>query len=104
MIDNAVWVSKIVMGLVAVWLVYTSVLHDTANRFAQGVMLFLFIIFLTGAEMSIGAEQPWTYLALSGTEQDWSKAFFGGVMMLMLPAILLAVGGKDLAKIIDNKS
>lgn len=104
MIDQAVWISKIVMAFVAVWFVYTSVREDKANRFAQGVTLFLFALFLTGAEMITDAEQPWTYLVLTGTEQEWSKAFFGGVIMLMLPAIMLAVGGKDLAKIIGHKS
>lgn len=104
MIDNAVWVSKIVMAFVAVWLIYVSANEGKEDRFAPGVMLLLFALFLTGAEMITDAEQPWTYLFLAGTEQDWSKAFFGGVMMLMLPAILLAVCGKDLAKIIDNKS
>jgi len=104
MIDNAAWVSKIVMGFVAVWLVYTSVREDKANRFAQGVTLFLLALFLTGVEMSIGVDEPWAYLILTGTEQEWSKAFFGGVMMLMIPEILLVVGGKELANLLENKS
>jgi hypothetical protein len=104
MLDYTVYISKIVMAVVASWLVYTSVRDEKTNRFTNGVTLFLFILFLSGAEMSTGAEKPWTYLVLTGTEQEWTNAFFGGVMILILPAILLAVGGKNQAWKLKDKS
>ena len=104
MIDNAFWVATICLAIIGICLIYASATKGKANRFAPGVTLFLLALFMTGAEMVTGSEAPWAYLVLSGSETDWSKAFFGGVMLLMLPIILLAVGGKDLAKLIDQKS
>jgi len=103
MIDNAFLITKIVFGVIGVFLVYSGREGGKLDRLVGGVMLFLVAGFMTGAEMVTDSEQPWAYLILTGSEQDWSTAFFGGTTILILPVLLLAVGGKNLAKIIEQK-
>lgn len=99
MIDNVFWLVKISLGVIGIWLFYSSTKPGKPHHFFSGVTLLLLALFMTGTEMITYSEAPWAYLILSGSGGDWLKAFFGGSLMLMLPAILLAVCGKNIARL-----
>ncbi len=98
MIDNTLWVVKVVLALISAWLIFASSKGGKTKLFSSGVTLFLLILFMTGAEMITDSETPWNYLLLSGTKEDWLDAFFGGAMMLMLPVVWIAIGSKCFTK------
>ena len=103
MIETGILIFKLVLVLTAITLVYSVSRGAKMERLYQGVSLFFIALMMAGAEMMTDAEQPWTYLVTSGTEQDWSKAFFGGTLLVMLPMLMMAFCGKDLARLLDDE-
>lgn len=101
MIDNAFLITKPIFGFISVWAIY-SASKGKPNRLAGGVILFMAAGFMTGAEMVTDSEQPWSYLVLTGSEQDWNKAFFGGVMMVIQPLLLLAAVARNSPRLLKR--
>lgn len=99
MIDNVILLVKISLATIGVWIIYGSTKPGKAHRFFSGVTLILLALFMVGAEIITYSEAPWAYLILSGSSDDWFKAFFGGALVLTFPAILLAFCGKDIDRL-----
>lgn len=103
MIEVVFYLFKMALVVVGIALVYASSRGGKSHYLYSGVSVFFVALMMTGAEMMSDSESPWTYLLLSGTEQDWSRAFFGGTLLVMLPFLMMAFCGKDLARLLDGK-
>ena len=84
MIDIGVWALNILLVVWAILLIHSSQKEGKSQNFDNGLMLFTAPLFISGMAMTIDHKSPWQYIVMSGTEADWEKAFFGGVMLLML--------------------
>ena len=103
MIDTGIYLTKVIFFITAILLVYSFANNGKDDRLSGGLTLFAFCIFATGAEMITANESPWEYLITTGTEQEWGKALFGGSLMLMLPVLIFAFCGKDIAQLTTSK-
>ena len=64
--------------------------------------LLLIPFFMSGVEMMSFHEEPWRFLFFGqSSEDDLSRALFGGSLMVALPFIIFALCGKDIAKLIE---
>jgi|SRR5690606_2750764 len=93
-IEFIVYVVKLFLGFATMWLLFIGKLHS-------GVLFGLLIFFMTGVEMSLNEDQPWTFLLSSSSGiDDYKSAAIGGLFACFFAVVLYITAYATLR---DNK-